>query len=43
MTEVVTKTRSKKSGGFVDERTAKAMVSYLIYVVYIFFNLLATL
>lgn len=35
--ELITRTRTKKSGGFVDERTKRAFVSNLIYV---FFKLI---
>ena len=43
MIELVKKTRTKKTGDFVDERTLKAFVSYLIYVVVYFFYLMTIL
>ena len=44
MVELVIRTRTKKLGDFVDERTKKALVSYFIlFKLFIFFYLIATL
>lgn len=38
MTELVTETRTKKSGEFVDERTKKALVSKFLFIFFLFFK-----
>ena len=35
MTELVKETRTKKSGGFIDERTKKALVSKFMFIFFL--------